>query len=281
MLSNYDIYFAKNFDKFKSRTRKGVPDSIRGLIWQLYAEVNKYRDDESLKDLYIKLVNDDNIDIETESVILRDIDRTFPKHTFFKEKYGLGQRSLFNVLRAYAKFNPATGYVQGMGFIAALLLTYMDEESTFWMIHSLIMKYNLKGFYMKDFPELKHSFYKLLCLLKKHIPLLYEHFRKHSVHPSMYACQWFISIFSVNFKFDILVRIFDVFLLEGEKILYRFALAILKLNEERLLKAKAFENIMALFKGMYEHITADDLINRAFKFSISRKQILVKFYFNS
>jgi fructose-1,6-bisphosphatase/inositol monophosphatase family enzyme len=90
MLGNFDIYFTKNFKKLKSRTRKGIPDSIRGLIWQLYADISKYRDDEALKDLYIKLVNDENVDVETESVILRDIDRTFPKHTFFKEKYGLG-----------------------------------------------------------------------------------------------------------------------------------------------------------------------------------------------
>lgn len=118
-----------------------------------------------------------------------------------------------------------------MGFIAALLLTYMDEESTFWMIHSLMVKYKMKGYYLKDFPELQKSFYKLLCLMKKHLPKIYEHYKKEQVFPSMYACQWFISIFSVNFKFDTLVRIFDVFLLEGEKILYRIALAILKIHE--------------------------------------------------
>jgi hypothetical protein len=90
MISNFETYYSKNFYKLKSRTRKGIPDSLRGLIWQLYAEIYKYRDDESLKDLYIKLCNDGNVDVETESVILRDIERTFPKHTFFKEKYGLG-----------------------------------------------------------------------------------------------------------------------------------------------------------------------------------------------
>jgi hypothetical protein len=90
MLSNFEIYYSKNFNKLKSRTRKGIPDSIRGLIWQLYAEINKFRDDETLNGLYNKLITDENVDIETESVILRDIDRTFPKHTFFKDKYGLG-----------------------------------------------------------------------------------------------------------------------------------------------------------------------------------------------
>ena len=34
-----------------------------------------------------------------------------------------------------------------MGFIAALLLTYMDEESTFFMMESLMKKYELEGLY--------------------------------------------------------------------------------------------------------------------------------------
>jgi Rab-GTPase-TBC domain len=67
------------------------------------------------------------------------------------------------------------------------------------------------------------------------MPKLYELFKKSFIHPSMFASQWFITIFAVNLKFDILVRIFDVFLLEGQKIFYRFALAILKINEGRLL----------------------------------------------
>lgn len=122
-----------------------------------------------------------------------------------------------------------------MGFICALLLTYMEEESAFWILNSLIEKYNMEGFYLNNFPGLEKSFYVLLALCKKHIPKIYDLFKNFGIHPSMYASQWFITIFGVNFKFDILVRIFDVFLLEGEKILYRFALAILKINEGTIL----------------------------------------------
>jgi len=134
-------------------------------------------------------------------------------------------------LRAYSKYNKDIGYVQGMGFICALLLTYMEEEGAFWILNSLIEKYEMEGFYLASFPKLEKSFYILLSLLKKHLPKIYDLFKKFNVHPSMYASQWFITIFTVNLKFEILVRIFDVFLLEGQKILYRFALAILKINE--------------------------------------------------
>lgn len=90
MLNNFDDFYKNNFDKLKERTRKGIPDSLRGLIWQIFADVDKYRNDANLVDAYNNLVNDEESDLEMESVILRDIDRTFPKHTFFKDKYGLG-----------------------------------------------------------------------------------------------------------------------------------------------------------------------------------------------
>lgn len=37
-----------------------------------------------------------------EKIIRRDIARTYPDHDFFKEKDGLGQESLFNVMKAYS-----------------------------------------------------------------------------------------------------------------------------------------------------------------------------------
>jgi hypothetical protein len=39
-----------------------------------------------------------------EKVIRRDISRTYPEHEFFKEKNGLGQESLFNVIKVQLIF---------------------------------------------------------------------------------------------------------------------------------------------------------------------------------
>ena len=60
--------------------------------------------------------------------ICRDLARTFPDHAFFNDSDGEGQRALFNVLHAYAVFDPSVGYCQGMGFVVGLMLTYMSEE---------------------------------------------------------------------------------------------------------------------------------------------------------
>ena len=269
MIQHYDEFKSKNFSKLKSRTRKGIPDSVRSYVWQLFGEKDKYYE----KDLFNKLESI-NLDEETEIVIIKDLDRTFPACQFFKEKYGNGQRKLFKVLSYYSKYNKDTGYVQGMGFIVAVFLTYMDEESSFFMLHSLMKKYDMEGFYLPGFPILKKTFYILLNLEKKFIPKIYELFKKEGMIPSMYASEWFICLFSRNLEFNILVRIFDVFLLEGYKVIYRFALAFLKLKEEKFLEGKdGLASIMPIINECTENVDVEKVFNIAFGFSISRKYI--------
>ena len=64
----------------------------------------------------------------------------------------------------------------------------------------------------------------------------------------MYASQWFMTIFSVNIPFESTIRIWDIFLVEGKKILFRIALAIFKLNQQAMLKAE-LEGLFNLLKN--------------------------------
>ena len=269
MIENYEEFSTSKFSKLKSRTRKGIPDSLRSYVWQLFAEKDKYYK----KDIFNQLESV-KLEEEIETVIIKDLDRTYPNCQLFRDKYGNGQRKLYKVLSNYSKYNTATGYVQGMGFIVAVFLTYMDEESSFFMLHSLMKKYKLEGFYLPSFPELKKTFYILLNLEKKYIPKIYELFKKEGMIPSMYASEWIICLFSRNLSFDVLVRIFDVFLLEGYKVIYRFALAFLKLKEDEFLKAKdGLVSIMKTCNDCLEHVDVENLFKVAFGFSLSRKQI--------
>lgn len=71
-------------------------------------------------------------------VIRRDIARTYPEHEFFKEKDGLGQESLFNVMKAYSLHDREVGYCQGSAFIVGLLLMQMPEEEAFAVVVKLM-----------------------------------------------------------------------------------------------------------------------------------------------
>ena len=138
-------------------------------------------------------------------------------------------------------------------------------------------------------PSLNVSFYKLMSLMKKYIPNLFDHFvsdfffccwkmkSNHNggqvdnrVQPSMFASQWFLTIFCVNCPFDLLSRIWDIYLLEGEKTIYRFGIAILKLKDKELMKMN-FEDIMKKMKSIFKEVDLEKLIQTALSIKITRK----------
>lgn len=97
----------------------------------------------------------------SELDIIRDISRTFPSHVFFQQRHGPGQRSLYNVLKAYSVFDRDVGYVQGMGFLAGLLLLYMSEEDAFWLLVALLkgaVHAPMEGLYLVTF-----LFHEFIC----------------------------------------------------------------------------------------------------------------------
>lgn len=104
----------------KELVRKGIPHHFRAIVWQLLcgaseADKRQYAD-------YIKATS------ACEKVIRRDIARTYPEHDFFKEKDGLGQEALFNVMKAYSLHDREVGYCQGSGFIVGLLLMQVSRQ---------------------------------------------------------------------------------------------------------------------------------------------------------
>ena len=269
MLSNFDDFVKNHYSKLKERVRKGIPDSLRGYVWQkiLNVDVEFYK-----KDLYMQL-NEESGDKNLEEVIIKDIDRTFPKNTFFNQKYGGGQRSLYKVLVNYSKYNKEVGYVQGMGFITALLLTYMDEERSFFMLHALMKKRELESLYLPGFPDLSKKLYVFLNLQKKLIPKIYNTFKKFDIVPFTYSSEWFLCLFSRSLKFNSLVRIFDTFILEGYKIIYRFALAFLKSKENKIIECKEMDSLFKVIKSCFENVDIEEMMKTAFGFHLSKKEI--------
>jgi hypothetical protein len=72
--------------------RTGVPVHFRPLLWQCLAKI----DTSNIKQKYVEYMK---MTSPCEKVIRRDISRTYPEHEFFKEKHGIGQERLFNVIK--------------------------------------------------------------------------------------------------------------------------------------------------------------------------------------
>ncbi|KAM4116258.1 hypothetical protein ACB094_02G036500 [Castanea mollissima] len=308
--SDWTYYVKRKPHVVKRRIRKGIPNCLRGLIWQLISGsrdlllmnpgvyeclfiirhiswiVLHSGEQGSLlgrPDLISKneiVHTHTHIIIYTHYIytpitdIIRDISRTFPSHVFFRQRHGPGQRSLYNVLKAYSVFDREVGYVQGMGFLAGLLLLYMSEEDAFWLLVALLkgaVHAPMEGLYLVGLPLVQQYLFQFDNLVREYLPKLGEHFTQEMINPSMYASQWFITVFSYSFPFHLALRIWDVFLYEGVKIVFKVGLAILKYCHDDLIKLPFEKLIYALRNFPEDAMNPDTLLPVAYSIKVSKR----------
>ena len=271
------------------RTRKGVPAPLRGYAWQVMSGGRELR--ACHHGVYDELVLS-TLD-ERDDDIAKDISRTFPSHVFFAKPDGAGQRSLYNVLRAYSVYDREVGYVQGMGFVAGLLLLHMSEEDAFWVMVALFrgaVHEPLEGLYSPGMPLVRRCLHQLEGLLGEHLPRLAAHFQRECVHASMFATQWFVTLFAYSLPLGVVERVWDVFMLEGVKVIFQVGVALLQRAEENLL-ALPFEVLAANLRHFpvsekreeargadevggradNDNVEADDLLERALALRLLRR----------
>jgi len=75
----------------------------------------------------------------------------------FRRRYRGGQRLLFRTLHALSLYFPEVGYVQGMASLAATLLCYYDEETTFIMLVRMFELRGLEKLYQAGFGGLMQA----------------------------------------------------------------------------------------------------------------------------
>ena len=59
----------------------------------------------------------------------------------FRQRYGSGQRALFNILRAFSNYDEEVGYCQGMSNIVANILMYCEEEVCYCQKNRVFIPY--------------------------------------------------------------------------------------------------------------------------------------------
>ncbi|SPO27637.1 related to GYP5 - GTPase-activating protein (GAP) [Ustilago trichophora] len=245
VMSNYQ-QVARNHPRQLSRAiQAGIPPALRGMMWQLMSS-SKNEEMEIIYAYYLKQTS------SHEKAIRRDLNRTFPEQDYFQDGKGIGQENLFNVIKAYSLYDPEVGYCQGMQFVVGPLLLNMPDEEAFSTFVRLMKSYDLRGHFTPNMPALQLRLFQFDRLLEDFLPLLHRHLVRQGVKSSMYASQWFMTLFSYRFPLDFVYRILDSVFAEGVEALFRFAIALMKKNEERLLEMhfdKAVEYLkMELFE---------------------------------
>ncbi|XP_075044718.1 uncharacterized protein LOC142104121 [Mixophyes fleayi] len=234
MLKKWEKY--RTSEKMFRRVYKGIPLQVRGQVWSLLLDVEMMKSGnvgkyEKMKDVA------KTYSTEIKQIDL-DVNRTFRNHIMFRERYGVKQRALFDVLSAYSVYNTEVSYCQGMSQIAAVLLMYLNEEDAFWALAQLLtnQRHAMHGFFIPGFPKLQRFQSHHEQILSKFFPKLKKHMDKEDMSTGIYTTKWFLQCFLDRTPFTLTLRLWDIYILEGERVLPAMAYTILKLHKKRLLK---------------------------------------------
>ncbi|KAL9268414.1 TBC1 domain family member 9-like protein [Drosera capensis] len=248
-LSGDDVDPSENFpwkEELESLVQGGVPKTLRGEVWQAFVGVSSRRIERYYQDLLnSEMVSGDglgqsaenskrsvtphpgNIEAETwRKQIEKDLPRTFPGHPALDEE---GRNSLRRILRAYARHNPSVGYCQAMNFFAGILLLLMPEENAFWTLVFIIDDY-FEGYYTHEMIESQVDQLVFEELMRERFPKLVNHLDYLGVQVAWISGPWFLSIFVNMLPWESVLRVWDVLLFEGNRVmLFRTALALMEL----------------------------------------------------
>ncbi|CAL1568372.1 unnamed protein product [Knipowitschia caucasica] len=253
MLKSWDKY--KNSEKLVRRIYKGIPLQLRGEVWCLLLDVPKIKEEK--KDFYEKLkARARGLSPDIRQIDL-DVNRTYRDHIMFMHRYDVKQQALFHVLTAYSIYNTEVGYCQGMSQITALLLIYMNEEDAFWALVRLLsgQRHAMHGFFVPGFPKLMRFQEHHDRILKKMMLKLKQHLDAQEVFTSLYTMKWFFQCFLDRTPFTLTLRIWDIYILQGERVLPAMSYTVLKLHKKHLLKLSMEELVeflqVSLAKNFY------------------------------
>lgn len=164
--------------------------------------------------------------------------------------------------------------------LAALLLHYSEDEAQCFESVSRLIASNAPhaGYIDQSFLAHQASCMTFGDLANKHCPAAHRLIASAAENVLEVYSEWLSWLFP-GLPFGYAVRVLDVFLLEGQKVLYRIALALLK--QFRLSVAPAGlqgsdikAELQAFVRNIAQHVTVDKLLERAFGIRLfSRKEI--------
>ncbi|XP_050437091.1 TBC1 domain family member 12-like [Adelges cooleyi] len=216
----------------------GLPSSVRGKVWSLAIGNDLFINEELYRSCVSNSTNkfkDSEDSDHCLDYIYLDITRTFPHLGIFQQG-GPYCDILKRVLSAYVCLRPDVGYIQGMCFIAAILLLNMEEVDAFIGLVNLMESPCLKTFYTVNHPIMTSYFSTYNDLLKHNLNKLSAHFSNIGLTPEMYLVDWIYTVYTKSMNLELASIIWDNFLRDNDQFLFQTALGILHCNESILLQ---------------------------------------------
>ncbi|XP_020623256.1 TBC1 domain family member 2B-like [Orbicella faveolata] len=254
--------------ELKALVRIGVPHEHRATIWKYCIDQCVQETRNLAGDGYYAHLLENMKGKHSPAVkqIELDLLRTLPNNKHYDNLDADGTTKLREVLLAYSWHNLHVGYCQGLNRLVAIALLYLNEEESFWCLVAIVEHLLPRDYFSKTLIASQADQRVLRDLLAEKLPRLSAHFDALNVDLSLVSFNWFLTIFVDSFPVQSTLRVWDTFLFEGNKVLFRFALAVFKSSEEQLLKCQDHMSIFNFLRQMPEKVTdANNLSQIAFQ----------------
>ena len=239
----------------------GLPFFVRRKVWKFLIG-NPTNISKNLFDTYasqVETVNFDTIDMkyheDINEVFSSDyiinqmlIDIIKIKDLFLCElidrkiEQNVAMAQTYRIIRTFFFIRNDINYNKNLiPLIFIFLILGENEFNTFSNIFNLISGTNSIKYLLGDEQFIKKSVLFFNQLIEKRIPRVYEHFKKLEITTELYLIPWFEEIFTGTLNYKILLRVIDLYLLNGEYILYQIGLSIIKIQEEDILNSTISE----------------------------------------
>lgn len=141
--------------------------------------------------------------------------------------------------------------------------------------------YGLRDMFTDRLPGCSIALLEFEHLFQIHLPILYNHMKCEDIIIQSFASEWFMTLYAYVLPLSVTFRVYDLFLVDGWKLLHRIGLAILSRAQNTLLTSAADEMILYLkqFPDSGIFISSDDeeegdsFIEHAFSFKITNYEL--------
>ncbi|XP_077388408.1 TBC1 domain family member 2A isoform X2 [Festucalex cinctus] len=274
LLSRWAQYLAGRSDddfcpspELKGLLRAGVPHEYRQRVWRCLVRVTTRTARERHPQRYRQLCDKSRTCPHPASrQIQLDLHRTLTSNRHFSSPSSPAHQQLQRILLAFSWHDPSVGYCQGLNRLAAIaLLVLQSEEDAFWCLVAVVDAIMPQDYYTKNLLAAQADQHVLKDFLVEKLPRLAAHFDLYAIDVSLVTFNWFLVVFVESLPSDILLPLWDAFLYEGTKVMFRYALALFKYKEDDILKINDGVDIYQYLRFFTKTVTdARKLMGMAF-----------------
>jgi cytohesin/brefeldin A-inhibited guanine nucleotide-exchange protein len=286
------------YDKYKffEYWELGLPKFIRKKLWPIiignragitenlveyYSKNIESLDFKQLNSLYLDYLQNKNERDEivfSEDIVMNQIINDILKITNTKYKLELYNippesfaHSLFKIIRIFTLYRQDIIYSKEIAYISTIFLLNSENyyQALVNMVNFILDSPGIKFIQKNEhFIKMRTSFFK--NLISKYLPRLNKHFTKLEITPELYFNRWISSFFIKAFPYDVLLKLWDNYIVKGEVFLFEISLTILKIQENDCLGlayGKIVSNLRNIpFKVKYNE---ENFFNQLYKCDLS------------